>query len=198
MNPIEKTRGIVNYVHFENIAKNAAEEKAQQEQHARELATGPIDYSKRNVNEYMSSLPSPNPTPTSAHPSNWSEPQNKTKDDWSDAETDYNANQHDPFEEYYGQDNEVSDNENYIFKEPFESKATDFSINLNANSTNFNSNVEPKNQNGMKSKESLNSSRTKLKSEKKSPNDLDSCLIHSCSLSKDKWYFVLHAKYISG
>jgi hypothetical protein len=32
----------------------------------------------------------------------------------------------------------------------------------------------------------------------KGPNDLESCLVHSTSLSKDKWYFVLHIKYVSG
>lgn len=201
MNPLEKSRGIVHYRHFKNIARNAAEERAQQEELSRELngatattATG----GKSKVDDYFHGLSlGGGGGPKSAPPiENGSRGDHQMRNGWSDDETDYDpkrpASRYDDaaLQDYYDQDfftNDVvadilpldlvvaEEEEDAYYRDKAPPATSTFTKNLPTPTRTTN----PKNF-------------------KKGPKDLESCLVHSTSLSKDKWYFVLHIKYMSG
>lgn len=95
MNPVEKTRGVVHYRYFRNVAKNATEER-------REMNGGEM----RNVEEYMNGLPSPEAGGNSRNLPPQDLDHRRVKDNtWTDDESDFSQrpslDAHDAFNDYY-------------------------------------------------------------------------------------------------
>ena len=207
MNPLEKSRGIVHYRHFKNIARNAAEERAQQEELSRELngataATTTATGIKSKVDDYFQGLSlGGGDGPKSAPPiDNGNRGDHLTRNGWSDDETDYDpkrpASRYDDaaLQDYYDQDFFTNDVVADIL--PLDAVVGNDDVQVDEQDAYYRGKAPPPATSTFT--KNLPPTTRSTPKYKKGPNDLDSCLVHSTSLSKDKWYFVLHIKYVSG
>lgn len=174
MNPIEKTRGIVNYRQFKNVARNAAEEQEEQMRLNQELgpfSPPPVSASSGSSYLYDNYMDGPMSAPIMP-PQNYKQFENSPPtpkiqtNAWSDDGTDFGSlarrkkesryNSGFPLDEYY----ELDQSPQSLLPD---------TINNSAN---------------------IKTGRN--------PTDIESCLVQSCSISSDKWYFAIHVKYYSG
>ncbi|KAJ3358818.1 bud emergence protein 1, partial [Kappamyces sp. JEL0680] len=232
INPIEKTRGVVAYRFFQNVARNAAEEAAQKsaDQPLQPHLKSPQNLGKagsrtsydywnsqnggagKRVEEWPSSSRSPVPVsaPASSLPpvpsydrygsksaGAYQEQQNGGyQDDYYDGASDYYATQ-----DLRDQKDPYRDDESY-YEAPYEKNRDtyyddqgrdDYGVDdYYRNSEYQEPPLPPIPASSQASRNLSGSIRTG------DPSDIESCLVQSCTISKDKWYFVLHIKTFSG
>jgi hypothetical protein len=187
MNPIEKTRGLVHYCHFNNVARNITEERQHQDQLSRELAADAF----RSTDGFMT-LDGPKSAPTQDGWNSSINPEH-SRNRWTDNATDYDPKQQpqfDPLEDYYGQDMEDRAELDQVYDDLIYGQSDDMQR--------FDDIDHDQSGNAPAFGTSASNSIPEKKNRKKKESDLQSCLVQSCYLSKEKWYFVIHVKYVSG